>query len=142
MTGTHQSPYVAWGLRALTVVMKGKSGAKVPFTEIIDLARLHSVNIPDDTAAACALTRFTACWGNDVAQACNELFQFLSEWRDGVVSDDAERTADLMADDFPVAASADRAPEPMPPKILATALPSPDPAAPYDWHKRSDAGLD
>lgn len=122
MSGAPRSAYVAFGLRALTVAMKGKTGARVPLADIVDLAQFHTQLIPNDDAAALALVRFVALSDVDARAAGRGLYAFLLEWRDGEVCPDAERTQEVMAGEFPPPASSG-----------VTALPPS-----YDWQERAD----
>ncbi|MBF9042972.1 hypothetical protein HKCCE4037_06520 [Rhodobacterales bacterium HKCCE4037] len=132
---TAHSPYVAWGLRAMTVAYKARSGRKVAFPEICDLARMHTDVLPEDGEAARALTRFIARWSEDPVAAGAGLLVFLQCWREGEIAPEVRRTGEVLAE----TSAPDRAADPPP---AADKSPPPAPPPLFAWQSRADAGLD
>lgn len=136
---------VAFGLRALKVALCAKRGRRVTANEIVSLAELHNLTIKDDAEAALAVMRFAARAFADPRGAGSELMNFLTSWRDGVLSDDAAATEAKLDHMAPVDHAPKNAePPPMPPlepPPEAQRKTSEKPKL-HDWQTRADTGFD
>ncbi|MCB5199036.1 hypothetical protein LGQ03_07270 [Loktanella sp. TSTF-M6] len=88
-------PSVAFGLKALTVALKAKGCAAARCDiEALQDARDHLV--PDDLAAAQAVSDFAAACADDQRRAGAQLHDFIATWRRGEMRQTAARTEQVL----------------------------------------------
>lgn len=108
-----RSPRVAFGMKAGALALKAKTGRRVALAEVLDLAEAWERLVPGDLAAGVAVARFMARIVDHPARAGEEMLVFLGAWWG---------------------------------KAAPRKAPAPDPeqkqAAPPDWTRRADCGLE
>jgi len=131
---TDRSPIVAFGMFALTVALKAKTG-QVSMRDQLGLAtRALDWALGDDAArrATCAFLAGVSDQQEAAVAAGQAYLDFLGDWMDAL---GIERTEAATVESGAMAAPP--APEPQIQARAVTTAP-----AEYDWQKRADAGLE
>jgi len=95
-----KQPHIAFAFRAIALALKAK-GCRATVQDALDLIDFCALTVPGDPAALRACTGFAQTLRQGQPIAGQALFNFITEWRRGEMSEAAARTQEALHDMAP-----------------------------------------